>query len=258
MWEINKQTNDAYVLIWQPTNIFWAPSQGSACPTHMCLWLFCVTMSPPLNCRIHPVKLTLESKCVKYLQSNRTDGTAEMSHGILWPFHHWATGKPTCGDIATAAGGKQSKFITMGNSRSVWKSLWQSLGQEIANQSQCLFSGNCSSKASVSHSCVCFRKCVNYNLGKDTTWEKNQRWRVPLGIAASSCLSGVAMQWIINSVLLLQIKQEENYQMMLWSFSLKAKWHLLTGDDSFTINTWFMTVKFDFCHKKPKSRRTSA
>lgn len=43
-----------------------------------------------------------------------------------------------------------------------------SLGQEIANQSFCLFCGNCSSKASVSHSCICVRMCASYNLGRDT------------------------------------------------------------------------------------------
>lgn len=166
----------------------------------------------------------------------------------VWPFHRWATGKSTCG-TATTAGGKENPIYYTGP-QSVCLKNSGSLGQEIANQSFCLFCGNCSSKASVSHSCICVRMCASYKLGTDTRRKEAE-------VTSASLLPAVCPELLrseSSSVCrLVTLNEKKTFKLCCGRFSLEAKWHKLTVADSFTVNTWFMTVVLDFGHKNLKA-----
>lgn len=153
-------------------------------------------MSPPLNRRIHPVKLTLKSNCIRYHWSN---GTASQQ---MW-LQRWAMRQFDLSTTELLENQPAALPPLQGNANPIYYTGPQLVclkNSERVSARKLLINRYVYSletvhpKASVSHSCICVRMCVNYNLGKDTTWEKSQRWRVPLGITASSCLSGVAAQ----------------------------------------------------------------
>lgn len=211
-------------------------------PTRMCLWSLGVTVSPPLYHCIQPVKLTLKQTAFTYLQSSRRDYRDESWGSLTFsPLRYWKINLWCCHHCR---GRENHIYYTGGPQWVCLQNLYESLSQEIANQSLCLFSGSASSQASVSHSCIGVWMCVSYNLGKKDTRREEPEVRSATGhhcfqLFVLSC-SESSSAW-----LLLHVKQ-----VMLWSFSpgrqSDTRWLLVITSQL----SRFMTLTCDFRHLK--------